>query len=632
MRAAKQAEDAASKLRNLVHRPQVVQLLQRPLPAAPTAEQQAVLASCSSTLQQLKLALTDSYNSRSGTESVVQVLRRTLRHQPVHSAGVLLAWLQQQPQQLAASLKSSRGLDPGTLEAVWTVGMLMVAGLADLLLECVLASWIELAQQLLQQQQQQQQQQQSQAHQGAWQALLKLFRVLLIMPNIWTNVMLDVPSEVPTLVQAALPLLRQLQCYSRLLATGTAATATATATAAAAAAAAADHSSRDDVWLKYSKLPLACGDFVYQLSYLVAKKRLGAAAEAPAVSLLREPAVAHLVLQSVTAYTSVLHQQHTEMQQQQQQPGQSSKQQLRADLLPIPAFHQHPDMLQLLPDGQAFLNASVLVLVDTFCSGAAGTRHAVVGQAQKQAAALESIMDGCMQRDSLAADGYAPLLSAAAARLLLELQLLAAGDVQRQRQQRMAAPDVDASMRLLLTSTSLQHRQLKAVLQAGASCLPPEVLQQAGQQLLQSLAAPLQQLQLTAADDPFRASAAHAAAAGPSRPIKSDGFMGQQLLALRAAAPGLTGPGLVLPASDLEATSLFRLAAAHPEAFTALVDCYVRSPVLTAADMAAAIEVLAHAAVAVLGSSNRPAGALHNTAAAAGLSSAIASFTSAQCS
>lgn len=136
MRAAKQAEDAASKLRNLVHRPQVVQLLQRPLPAAPTAEQQAVLASCSSTLQQLMLALTDSYNSRSGTESVVQVLRRTLRHQPVHSAGVLLAWLQQQPQQLAASLKSSRGLDPGTLEAVWTVGMLMVAGLADLLLEC----------------------------------------------------------------------------------------------------------------------------------------------------------------------------------------------------------------------------------------------------------------------------------------------------------------------------------------------------------------------------------------------------------------------------------------------------------------------------------------------------------------
>jgi hypothetical protein len=47
--------------------------------------------------------------------------------------------------------------------------------------------------------------------------------------------------------------------------------------------------------------------------------------------------------------------------QQQQLPPRLGKQpskQLRADLLPIPAFHQLQDMLQLLPGGQAYLDAA----------------------------------------------------------------------------------------------------------------------------------------------------------------------------------------------------------------------------------------------------------------------------------
>jgi hypothetical protein len=77
---------------------------------------------------------------------------------------------------------------------------------------------------------------------------------------------------------------------------------------------------------------------------------------------------------------------------------------------------------------------------------------------------------------------------------------------------------------------------------------------------------------------------------------------------------------------SLAAVPMFSLAAAHPEAFTALSDCYLRSPVLQAADMVVAVEALAHAAVAVVGSQAGPLGAVDNTAAVAGLASAVASF------
>lgn len=139
---ARQAEDAASKLSSLVRSPQVAQLLQQPVPAQPTAAQRAVLASCSSRLDLLYRAMPASLSSSSsGTEAFVQMLRRALGQQPTHSAGVLLAWLQQQPQQLAAALQGvlSIGVQPGTTEAVWCIGMQAVARLAELLLDCCAA-------------------------------------------------------------------------------------------------------------------------------------------------------------------------------------------------------------------------------------------------------------------------------------------------------------------------------------------------------------------------------------------------------------------------------------------------------------------------------------------------------------
>jgi hypothetical protein len=91
-------------------------------------------------------------------------------------------------------------------------------------------------------------------------------------------------------------------------------------------------------------------------------------------------------LQLLTAWTAELHKHHTAQQQQQQQllpPGtagasssmqqhkqqQPSKQQHRADLLSIPAFHQ--DMLQLLPGGQAYLDAAAEEVAGWECAAEA---------------------------------------------------------------------------------------------------------------------------------------------------------------------------------------------------------------------------------------------------------------------
>jgi hypothetical protein len=65
------------------------------------------------------------------------------------------------------------------------------------------------------------------------------------------------------------------------------------------------------------------------------------------------------------------------------------------------------------------------------------------------------------------------------------------------------------------------------------------------------------------------------------------------------------------------------LAAAHPEAYTALIDCCLRMPVLPADSMLVPGRLLLHASPALLGSH----AALANTAAVAGLASAVTSLT-----
>jgi hypothetical protein len=90
-----------------------------------------------------------------------------------------------------------------------------------------------------------------------------------------------------------------------------------------------------------------------------------------------------------------------------------------------------------------------------------------------------------------------PVLSAAAVRLVLELQLLVAAEYQRRQRQQNQAPTSLLPM-LMVHSVMVLHTLIRAVAHARCRCLPPEVLQQAGLQLLQALAAPLQQLQLAA--------------------------------------------------------------------------------------------------------------------------------------
>jgi hypothetical protein len=116
--------------------------------------------------------------------------------------------------------------------------------------------------------------------------------------------------------------------------------------------------------------------------------------------------------------------------------------------------------------------------------------------------------------------------------LVLELQLVVAGLVQRLRtagQQQRQSVMQHYSELLLLRDDQMLQVQIRGVLQmTGASCLPPEVLQQAGLQLLQALAAPLQQLQLGYPSGSL---------AGLSCECKT--LLIQQLLTLRTAGAGM---------------------------------------------------------------------------------------------
>jgi hypothetical protein len=134
----KQAEEAASKLSSLVHSSRVTQLLQQPLPAQPTAAQQAVLASCSKSVQQLLTFLPQHTDSSLRIAVLLQLLRGVLRHQAVHSAGLLLAWLQQQPQQLAAALLGCNPRLEATviMQSLWLTALNLVLSITVLVVNC----------------------------------------------------------------------------------------------------------------------------------------------------------------------------------------------------------------------------------------------------------------------------------------------------------------------------------------------------------------------------------------------------------------------------------------------------------------------------------------------------------------
>jgi hypothetical protein len=301
-----------------------------------------------------------------------------------------------------------------------------------------------------------------------------------------------------------------------------------------------------------------------------------AGAEADAMDyirvLLRHPAASEMLLQLLAVHTAQLYQLHIahvrrqrprQLQQQQQQldpaegssssnqqqqrSAQGAKQQHRADLLSIPAFHQHQDMLQLLPGGQAYLGAAATAVAAKCHSDddalRVNTKHLRWWTYGLTFSLYDSLKHSLGQPLPIQST---LLASSAAVRLVLEMQLLAAADLQRQQQtgqipvadqtdlyrKRVRERHEDAA-RLLLNSTQLLHLQIRASVQAsGSSCLPPEVLQQAGLQLLQALAAPVQQLQLGI----FSKEMAEMAM------LPSIG-LSDQLFALRAAATGLAVSG-----------------------------------------------------------------------------------------
>jgi hypothetical protein len=213
---------------------------------------------------------------------------------------------------------------------------------------------------------------------------------------------------------------------------------------------------------------------------------------------------------STAAAAAATRHSRSKQQQQQQQAATTAAQpkQHRADLLSIPAFHQ--DMLLLLPGGQAYLDAAAEEAASWGFPGEVTTR-----QLQSYAGCCCLSISYCLESLIKSNAGqqqfsrHSLVLSAAAVRLALEVQLLAYGAVQRQReqhrqQQQQQVSSLDYQVvteNFALLTWQLLDLQTKALVVISGSCMPPEVLQQAGLQLLQALAAPLQQAQLSRSGD-----------------------------------------------------------------------------------------------------------------------------------
>jgi hypothetical protein len=214
-------------------------------------------------------------------------------------------------------------------------------------------------------------------------------------------------------------------------------------------------------------------------------------------------------------------------------------------------------MLQLLPGGQAYLDAAAANVASIQPQGPS-SREVGLHKILRRLDAMRQVFIGCLnykldaQHEGQTVDGSAAALSGAAVRLVLELQLLAAALVQRQRtarlqQQTEEAVQLQAADKFLLHNNYLLQVHIRAVLQCtSSSCLPPEVLQQAGLQLLQALAAPLQQLQLSSPGERLLDLATSWEKVGDR--------LNQQLFALRAAAAGLStvelgSPGMACAAA-----------------------------------------------------------------------------------
>jgi hypothetical protein len=246
--------------------------------------------------------------------------------------------------------------------------------------------------------------------------------LVLNLLDLWKLSISDMPSLVPVMVRTLLPLVQQLQaCAPQLL------------QAAAAAATVQTAESVTSMLQKgFIRVQQAVLDVLGELLQGEVDSKLpppDVSAQEQVFGLLRHPAVATTLLHNLIAYTALLHQRDVAYQQQQQQQQEDSqqdaqkqqrqqqqqhdlitvasndhdstsqdqnlqqqqqqqqqqpkkqqqqqpKQQLRADLLPIPAFHQ--DMLQLLPGGQGYLDAAAAAVGRQQGSQGAPYRHVML--------------------------------------------------------------------------------------------------------------------------------------------------------------------------------------------------------------------------------------------------------------
>jgi hypothetical protein len=379
----------------------------------------------------------------------------------------------------------------------------------------------------------QQQLSSSAARANSWMPLTHLLSSIYQLLCCWHELLQRVPVFMHAAARTLLSLVQQLQGCGSLLGRPAAAAAHSAPTASVQASSISSSSSSSWEHQLQCTLVLTQGAAAALLSVMDEQQQFGAGVPAEVLMLQNDPAVALMQLQLLTAWTAELHKQHTAQQQQQQllPPGtagasssmqqhqqESAKQKHRADLLSIPAFHQ--DMLQLLPGGKAYLDAAA--------AEAAGWGLTAEGNAVRlriyAGCCCHTINQYlCRHMQSIAGQqlisSNAQVVSGAAVRLLLELQLLACGAVQRQReqhrqrqrqqpqqqqrQQTLPPEDQAVTDNFALQSWELLGLQIKALVATSRSCLPPEVLQQAGLQLLQALAAPLQQWQLSRRRDSF---------------------------------------------------------------------------------------------------------------------------------
>jgi hypothetical protein len=387
---------------------------------------------------------------------------------------------------------------------------------------------------------------------AAFKQLVRAVEVMHALLCMWTHLVRE-GVLVPVAVRALPPLMRQLQrCSSLLIDEHT--------TSSSMAYFAVQE-------LQYAAADLLCALDMWFPPRVQQEQQQQAVAElsAQACAVLQDAAVSEMLMQQLTACTMLLHQEHAahhvlskqqqvsavqcsssssaspaalQQLQQQQQPRTALCAQL---VFSVPAYHQ--GMAQLLPGGLAHTQAAAEVIVNAVAPGI-GNLHGYLWHARECAVALQSSLflrlhcssssgGGSSSSSSQQRSSSPPEVSAAAIKLVLELQLLAASLVQRQQQQGQQELQQLAA-RLVLISNTLLQRTVRVVLEVTSGRrLLPEVLQQAGLQLLQALAAPLQLLQLGSSDDLLSMSEAFAADEQPYTVLE------QQLYLLRAVAARL---------------------------------------------------------------------------------------------